>query len=90
MKMNCTLLTSEEACEFLKCEKDTLKSLREHWIEGVHYFKRGKGLTAPILFNRELILDWLANQSSPQAHQVAMENFRRSLPSGQKRNRKAS
>jgi hypothetical protein len=83
--MQITLLTTEECCELLRCKVESLKDLREQWIHGVHYYRRGRGQTAPILYNRELILDWLANQDAPQTHQAAIENFRRSLPSGQRR-----
>ena len=86
-KLDLTLLTTEKACELLQCERDALKTLRKDWIHGVHYFRRGRGPTAPILYNRELILDWLVNQGAPEAHQRAIENFRRSLPSSQKRTR---
>lgn len=82
--MHITLLTSDEACDLLRCKSETLKSLRENWIQGVHYVKRGRGPTAPLLYIREMILDWLVNQDAPEAHLAAIENFRRSLPSGQK------
>ena len=83
--MHITLLTSDEACELLRCKPETLKSLRESWIQGVHYVRRGRGPTAPLLYIREMILDWLVNQEAPETHLAAIENFRRSLPSGQKR-----
>lgn len=82
--MQITFLTSDEVCDLLRCQIDTLKSLRENWIQGVHYVKRGRGPTAPLLYIREMILDWLVNQDAPEAHLAAIENFRRSLPSGQK------
>jgi hypothetical protein len=53
----------------------------------------GAVLQLLLLYNREMILDWLVNQDAPETHQTAIENFRRSLPSGQKhqvRRRKAS
>ena len=83
--MQITLLTTDECCELLRCKPDALKALREQWLHGVHYYRRGQGPTVPILYNRELILDWLVNQDAPQTHQAAIENFRRSLPSGQKK-----
>ena len=84
--MQITFLTSDEVCDLLRCQRDTLKSLRENWIQGVHYVKRGRGPTAPLLYIQEMILDWLVNQDAPEAHLAAIENFRRSLPSGQKHN----
>ncbi|MDV3351725.1 hypothetical protein QGP82_23685 [Leptothoe sp. LEGE 181152] len=83
--MQVSLLTTEEACELLRCKSDSLKGLRDSWIQGVHYVRRGKGPTAPILYIKEMILDWLVNQDAPETHQTAIENFRRSLPSGAKR-----
>lgn len=83
--MQVSLLTTEEACELLRCKPDALKALRDGWICGIHYVRRGRGPTAPILYVREMILDWLVNQEAPETHQAAIENFRRSLPSGQKR-----
>lgn len=85
--MQVNLLTTDEACDLLRCKPDTLKGLRRDWIQGVHYVRRGKGPTAPILYIREMILDWVVNQDAPETHQVAIENFRRSLPSGKKRRR---
>jgi hypothetical protein len=48
--------------------------------EGVHYFK-----TSPtsILYNVELIYDWLANKHQPELHERAIENFLAALPSSQ-------
>jgi hypothetical protein len=48
--------------------------------EGVHYFK-----TSPtsILYNVELIFDWLANKHQPELHERAIENFLAALPSSQ-------
>ncbi|MEM7066772.1 MAG: hypothetical protein AAF572_26850 [Cyanobacteria bacterium P01_B01_bin.77] len=85
--MQVNLLTTDEACELLRCKPDALKGLRGNWIQGIHYVRRGKGPTAPILYIREMILDWLVNQDAPETHQAAIENFRRSLPSGKKRRR---
>lgn len=92
MSMQITLLTTDEACSLLRCKPDALKALREDWISGVHFVKRGRGKTAPVLYVREMVLDWLVNQDAPETHQAAIENFRRSLPSGQKHRikRKAS
>lgn len=48
--------------------------------EGVHYFKPGP---TSILYNVELIYDWLANKHQPELHERAIENFLASLPSSQ-------
>lgn len=59
------------------------------WVEGIHWVRVG---TRKILYNRDLVLDWIANQSNPQAHQRAIETYLIQLPSNQpsKRGRKAS
>lgn len=59
------------------------------WVEGIHWVRVG---TRKTLYNRELILDWIANQNNLQAHQQAIESYLASLPSNQpkKRGRKAS
>jgi hypothetical protein len=85
--MQITLLTTDEACELLRCEKDKLRAYRDDWIEGVHFVRCGQGKTAPVLYNRELILDWLFNQTAIDAHRRAIEHFRRELPSGRMRGR---
>ncbi len=83
--MQITFLTTDECCELLRCERDKLKSLRQEWISGVHYTKLAKGPTAPVRYIKEMILDWTLNQDDPDAHQRAIELFRRSLPSGKRR-----
>ncbi len=85
--MNITLLTTEEACQLLRCETEKLRTYREKWIEGIHFVRCGTGRTAPLLYNRELILDWLFNQKALETHTLAIERFRRELPSGRLRGR---
>lgn len=85
--MQITLLTTDEICELLRCEKDKLRSYRDGWLEGVHFVRCGRGTTAPVLYNQELILDWLFNQTAIESHKRAIENFRRELPSGRLRGR---
>jgi hypothetical protein len=79
MRFDFQLMTTEEACELLRCKPDALKTLRDQWICGVHDVRRGRGPTAPILYIREMILDWLVNQDAPKTHLAAIENFRRTL-----------
>lgn len=59
------------------------------WIEGIHWQRVNSRL---VVYNLALILDWIANRSNPQAHEWAVENYLRSLPSNQpkKRGRRAS
>ena len=79
MRFDFQLMTTEEAWELLRCKPDALKTLRDQWICGVHDVRRGRGPTAPILYIREMILDWLVNQDAPETHLAAIENFRRTL-----------
>lgn len=88
--MNITLLTTEEACQLLRCETEKLRTYREKWIEGIHFVRCGTGKTAPLLYNRELIIDWLFNQTALGTHNLAIEQFRRELPSGRLRGRRRS
>ena len=79
--MNITLLTTEEACQLLRCETEKLRTYREKWIEGIHFVRCGfvrcgTGRTAPLLYNRELILDWLFNQKALETHTLAIERLR--------------
>jgi len=85
MRFDFQLMTTEETCELLRCKPDALKTLRDEWISGIHYVRRGRGPTAPVLYIKEMVLDWLVSQDAPESHLAAIENFRRSLPSGQKR-----
>jgi hypothetical protein len=52
---------------------------------GIHYFQ-----TSPttILYNLELVYDWIANQHQPELHEQAIENFLASLPSNDRPQRK--
>ena len=63
--------------------------LSGNWIEGIHWVRVGSRKT---LYNRELILDWIATQNNAKAHQKAIESYLSQLPSNQplKRGRKAN
>ncbi|PSB25348.1 excisionase family protein [Stenomitos frigidus] len=58
------------------------------WIEGVHWQRLNSRC---VLYNLSLILDWVANRSSPCVHQRAIESYLAALPSNQpkKRGRRA-
>lgn len=57
------------------------------WIEGIHW-TRPNG--QEVLYNQELLLDWLANRADPDAHLRAIADYQASLPSNRSRKRKAS
>jgi hypothetical protein len=54
------------------------------WIEGIHWYRINSRL---VLYNLPLISDWVANRMSPRAHERAVENYLRSLPSNQPKKR---
>ena len=47
-------------------------------VEGVHWLRVGP---RKILYNLELIRDFLYNQENPDAHRLAIEAYLKSLPS---------
>jgi hypothetical protein len=63
-KMYCT---KQEIIQGTGFSASSLKRFRLSgtWIEGIHWVRVG---TRKTLYNRELILDWLANQNNPKAH----------------------
>ena len=56
----------------------TLKAIRRRgdWVESIHYVRQN---SRTILYNLELCLNWVANQSNPNAHQWAIECYLTSL-----------
>lgn len=54
--------------------------------EGVHYFTLSYN---KVLYNLDLILDWIANRQNPEAHERAIQNFLATLPSSQLPTKKA-
>jgi hypothetical protein len=80
-------LTSKQTCEQFSISRSTLKKWRiglgpisPILIEGAHWYRiDGKDCR----FNSQLIEDFLLNQNNPTAHQRAIENYLRSLPSSQ-------
>lgn len=47
------------------------------WTEGIHYQKIG---SRKVLYNLVLVENWVATRHSPHEHQVAIEQYLRSLP----------
>jgi hypothetical protein len=71
--------------------RTTLKRYRLQgvWQEGIHWQRLN---SRSVLYNKPLVMDWIANRTNPQAHQRAIENYLSSLLSNQpkKRGRRAS
>ncbi|BAY84753.1 hypothetical protein NIES267_42490 [Calothrix parasitica NIES-267] len=63
----------------------TLKKYRLDgtWIEGTHWIKVNSRC---VLYNLELIQDWLHNRYDPIAHHRAIDLYHASLASNKKRN----
>ncbi len=72
------------ASERLSLSFATLKKYRLDgtWIEGTHWVRVNSRY---ILYNLELIQDWLHNRHDPIAHHRAIEIYHASLISNQKR-----
>ena len=81
-------INKHSASALLDISVHTLKSYRIlYWQSGIHYQYLN---SRTIRYNRELIIDWMANISYPEAHQRAIQAYLASLPSNQtkKRDRK--
>ena len=82
-------LNKDAAAKLLGISTHTLKIYRQrHWIVGIHFQYLN---SRTIRYHEGLLRDWLANISSPQAHQKAIEAYLASLLSNQpkKRGRKS-
>ena len=62
--------------------------LQGNLTEGIHYKRINK--RNDVYYNHELLNVYIANIGDSNAHQVAIDNYLRSLPSNQKRKRKVS
>ncbi len=79
-----TFIDKHEVCQLLKVSDRTLSRYREqHWYLGIHYVKP----VQKILYNRELIEDWMVNRHDYPAHLRAIEAYQATLLSNQKRKR---
>jgi hypothetical protein len=78
------LLTTEETAEIFRCSTRNLLRLRnEKMVEGIHWYSRGK----ENFYIGPLVRDLAVNWTNTIAHQRAIENYRASLLSGQKKKR---
>lgn len=74
-----------EAAKILQCHPDTLKRWRgKKLIENIHYVQRSP---RSIRYVRPLIEDLAINWNNEAGHQRAIENYRATLLSNQKRKR---
>lgn len=86
-QMNTTWLDKHEAAKLLKCHPGSLPRYRSDerygWVEGCHWTR----ITQKVIYNQQLLEDWLANRNDPDAHLRAIEVFQAGLLSNQKRSR---
>lgn len=75
------IINKHEAARLISCHVDTLKTYRQSWIEGIHYFKGKRG---KITYSRTMLKDWLINGNDPIAHTHAIELFNQQKFSNQK------
>ena len=78
-------ITTKEAARLLSVSPSTLKAWRlgkgqtpPRLIEGAHWVSLGD---RKVLFHRELLIDFMANQHRPEVHQNAVTAYLESLPS---------
>jgi hypothetical protein len=80
-----TFISKQEVFNLLHVRERTLARYRElYWHLGIHYVQP----VQKILYNRELIEDWMVNRHDLPAHQRAIDAYLASLPSNQKRARR--
>lgn len=67
-------LSKTETAKLIGRSPHTLRRYRERgdWQEGIHYSKLSQN---SIVYNKRLILDWVANRNNPIAHQRTIEQF---------------
>ena len=82
-----TFIGKHEDCKLLQVTERTLARYRaDHWYLGIHYLKP----VQKILYNRELIEDWMINRHEYHAHLRAIEAYQATLPSNQPKRKRAS
>jgi hypothetical protein len=71
-----------EAQRVTGLSQHSLKKLRlsGRLEEGVHWVYV---TSRTIAYNRDLLLDWIANRRNPEHHQIAIQKYLASLPSSQ-------
>ena len=83
------LLTARELEAQVKLSTRTMHRLRlaGRWELGIHYFRISP---TKILYNLDLINDWIANLHQIHLHENAIESFLGSLPSNDRPQRKSN
>jgi hypothetical protein len=82
-----TFIDRQAACDLLQISVRTLARYRsDYWYLGIHYVQP----VQKILYNKELIEDWLVNRHDYAAHLRAIEAYQATLPSNQPKRRRAS
>jgi hypothetical protein len=70
-----------EAASLIGYSYHSLKKLRRNNLQnGIHFVVLGP---RKIVYNAGLLIDWIANFNDPELHEIAVQNYLRSLPSSQ-------
>ena len=82
--MTVQFVTKYTISELLKLSPETLKKYRldGRLVEGIHWIRVNPRV---VRYNLPLVQDWFQNQSDPQAHQRAIENYLAAQLSNQKK-----
>jgi hypothetical protein len=80
--MATTFITKNEAAEIISRSPHRLKTWRldGRLKRGIHWVAVN---SRAVLYNRELLLDLVANFDTPAHHEIAISNYLKSLPSSQ-------
>jgi hypothetical protein len=80
------LRRTEDVEKLLNCSRSTIDRRRkETWQEGIHWWQEG----GRKIYNLVLIKDWVMNQHDSVAHQRAIEQWAKRLPSNQGKRKRA-
>jgi Putative excisionase (DUF1233) len=72
-------VTAKEITAITAIAPSTLRRLRQtEWVEGAHFCVLGY---SSIIYNAELIRDWIANKHQPELHEQAIQSYLSNLPS---------
>lgn len=82
--MNLQFLTEEQAAEILQVSDRTLQRYRQNGThqKGIHYQKMPGG---GIRYINVMLQDWMMNLDDPEAHQQAIEEFRKQSAGNRRR-----
>jgi Putative excisionase (DUF1233) len=82
MREKILFVTKKALSQAIGLSPETFKKyrLKGDWIEGIHWQRIN---TRCILYNLQLIQDWIANRQDPKVHEQAIAAYLNSLPSSQ-------